>query len=90
MSRSLSPSLCAVLEFSQSLRMPFFTLSSNVGMRASGFIGSALMAMTGKPLLAQEMPTKVSANRPTAISVKRNVLMTEGPAIPAWRYHAYR
>ena len=65
--------------------MPFFTLSSNVGMRASGFIGSTLMAMTGKPLLAQEMPMKAMANRPTAISVKRNVLMTECPVIPSSR-----
>ena len=48
-------------------------------MRASGFSGSARIATIGKPLLAQEMPTNVSANRPMAISVKRIVLMTDGP-----------
>ena len=67
-----------------------FTLCSIVAMRASGFSGSARIATTGKPLLAQEMPAKVSVNRPMAISVKRIVFMIDGPAIPAWRYHAYR
>src|SRR5258706_9159128 len=72
------------------LGRPFFTASSNVGMRASGFNGATPTVRTGKPMLRQETPTKVNANRPAASRVKRSVLMTRCLNNPFSRYHACR
>lgn len=52
--------------------MPFFTLSSKVGIRASGFIGRARTVINEKPFDAQEIPMNAAANTPTAHRMKRD------------------